>query len=213
MKDVGRFLRLLTHDLQNQLGALDLNLQVIPSLVRPDDPTLLAIEPFLGRAAVAAADLNDMLVDVQVFARLISAEDDGASVPTASSRIDLTLKVQDCALTLASSALARGIELKADCAPDVTASGLPEDVRRALKILVVDALRGSFPGTVVSVSCHYDSSEIPVVEVATTQEGLFEPKRQTLARFLAEQLLSLSQVRIDFVNGPGRSSLKLSFQP
>lgn len=207
--DVGSFLRLLAHDLQNQLGAIDLNLQVIPSLVCADDPTLLTINPFLSRASLAATDLNDMLVDLQSFARLISETDDqGASAPSSElTKLDLSGKVRECGLALGSAAKARGIDLEVRPGQNVFARGAADNVRQALKILVRDALSGSFPGSIVTVETL--SAPTPVIDITSTQEGLFEENRVTLASFLAKRLLEASNVSLEYPQTIKNSTLRL----
>lgn len=215
--EVGKFLRLLTHDLQNQLGAVDLNLQVIPSVVDESTPTYKTIHPFILRAEQASHDMIESLIDVQAFARLVSQKDE-AGEDLASPElieIDLSSKVFDCVMILASTAKSRDLIVKSGSKERVLSRGVSDDVRRALKIVATELLRTSFPGSEISVEALMDQG-VPVVELGSTQEGLLDPNRQTLALFLAGELLKHSSASFDFVSAAdlaGPSRLRIRFQP
>lgn len=210
--DVGKFLRLLAHDLQNQLGAIDLNLQIMPTLLSVDDPASETLAPFLKRASAGSADMIETLGDVQSFARAVShTDDEGRPERLPVSKIDLSMKTRDCGLHLSPIAASRQVTLKLHIEDGVFATGESESVKRAIKILASEALRSAFPGS--SVEILVSGSPIPVIEVAVSLEGIFDEQRPLLSMFLAKELLKDSQVQLLFRSESERSAIQLLFQP
>ncbi len=182
--ELGSFLKLLAHDLQNQLGVVDLNLQIIPDLISGDDPTFKAIAPFLKRASSGAADLNEMLLDLQVFTQILGTK----SFRLAD--VNISDQVRACADELAGAAKDRQIAFRVTAPENVHVLGAAELIARALKSLVADTLRSSPAESIVTVNCL--SGVTPTIEITSTQEGLFDAGRPNLVRFLAERLLVTS---------------------
>jgi signal transduction histidine kinase len=208
--EFGNFLRLLTHDLQNQLGAIDLNLQIVPTLAPEDDATMKAFAPFLGRAGLASADMIDTLQDVQAFARSVSRIDDSGVVHEVTmTKCDLTSKVRECAMILAGAAKDREVTLLTSLIDDVSALGETDTIRRSIRILASEALRASFPGSVVELKVF--KTPVPTVEIATSQEGVFDEHRPLLSMYLVRQLLEATKTTMLFVSSVNRSAVQLLF--
>jgi signal transduction histidine kinase len=205
MKEVGRFLRLLTHDLQNQAGAIDLNLQMLPTMLPGDHPSA----EFISRAAAASSDLISVLEDVQYFARAVSRADDGEGVTV--TRCDLSAKVRNCALTLGSAAQSRKVTLKTLITGDVYALGESDSIIRAIRILTGEALRSAFSGATVEMIV--TASPVPAIEISVSLEGIFDENRTTLATYLAKEILRASKVTMLLISETGRSRAQLLFQP
>lgn len=201
--EMGRFLRLLAHDLQNQVGAIDLNLQVLPSMLDDGDPALVTLTPFMSRASAAAHELSDSLSDVQAFARAVSREDDG--LPINLARVDLGALVRDHARVIAGVAKERRIQVKTG--GDAHATGEVDALRRALKIMVNEALRGLLPDSTLEMIV--STQPVPVIELKTSLDGLFDDSRQTLPVYMVRELLRWSQGRL-LLNG---ACAQLMFQP
>ncbi len=212
--ELGKFLKLLAHDLQNQLGAIDMNLQVIPDLADENDETMKMIEPFVARASLASKEMIETLTDLQAFASLVSkkeADNGGVSKPP-STEFDLGRAVEDCGLLLAAAAKSRELTLTTKTEASVVALANPDDVRRTIKILSTELLRTSFPGSVITIEAVM-AGDHPVVEFRSTQEGLFDSNRQTLALYLATRMLENSAATFEFPpNNHGPSILRLVFQ-
>ena len=196
MKD---FLRLLAHDLQNQVGAIDLNLQVLPTLLPDTDPSYAKLSPFVERARRAAADLVSMLEDVQHYART----HEGSQEPT---RLDLSSCVRDISLAMASLAASREIKLVTRITEGIFALAEAEAVRRSIKILMSEAMRSAFPGSTVEIAV--TNAPVPMIEVRTSVEGIFDESRPTVATFLVREVLKASDVTILFP-----ASAQILFKP
>lgn len=205
--DFGKFLRLLTHDLQNQLGAVDLNLQILPTLLADDDPAQATLAPFLARASLGSQDLIESLNDIQFFARAVSREDDGAPVEHTLTRCNLSAKVRDLSMILAKTANTREVSVTTQAPGDICATAESDAIRRAIKIAASEALRSLMPGSKLELIV--TESPVPMIEIATSQEGLFEESRPTLAMFLAQEILRPSDARIVY----GGRSLQILFRP
>jgi hypothetical protein len=210
--EVEKFLMLLAHDLQNQIGAVDLNLQIIPTLLPDESFTLATILPFVSRASLASQDMIETLGDLQIFARSVSRLDENGDkeVPKLA-RLDLSMNVRDCALVLGSAAMSRQVKLLTAIEDGVTARGEPDIVHRAIKILANEALRASFPESTVVLSAFYREA-CPVVEISTSQEGVFDDSRSMLSVFLVRQLLEASQAKLVFTKSLVTSAIQIQFQ-
>lgn len=210
--EIAKFLRLLAHDLQNQLGAVDLNLQVMPSLAPESDPSMQLLLPFIARASMASQDLIETLGNVQSFASSICQSDDrDFFAPPRLSELNLSRKAQDTARVLAAAALERRIKLQTAINDGVKGLGESESVHRSIKILTSEALRSSFPESVVALSAFF-SGLTPIIEVSTTQAGIFDEQRSMLSIILVRQLLNSAGVKLVFVETDARSSVQLHFQ-
>ncbi len=209
--EVGNFLRLLTHDLQNQLGAVDLNLQIIPTLHSAEDPLMKTLLPFVSRASMASQDMIETLSDVQSFARSVSQLDGEPSEAPNLTRTNLSTKVRDCALILTSAAKNRAVTLLTAIEDDIMATVESEAVHRSIKILANEALRASFPDSTVVLSAFFSNS-VPTVEISTTQEGVFDDHRPMLTIYLVRQLLELSQAKFIFTASENRSAIQVQFK-
>jgi signal transduction histidine kinase len=205
MKEAGRFLRLLAHDLQNQAGAVDLNLQILPSVL----PEEFANSEFILRAMASSRDLLAVIEDIQYFARAASREDDAEAVPLVSC--DLSTKVRDCALSLQASAVARRVTLRAVATEDVHALGESDSIRRTIQILTSEAIRSAFPESTVEMIV--TSKPVPTIEITVSVEGIFEEARTTLATYLAKAISRSSNVTMLLRSDSGISRVQLLFQP
>ncbi len=205
MNNVGQFLRLMTHDLQNIVGGIDLNLQVLPTLLPPGDPAV----DFANRALTASADLISALEDVQFFARAVSRQDDGD--PVVLCRCDLSAKVRDTALVLQAMASARKVSLTTNVGDSVCTMGESDSIRRTIKILAGDAIRSAFPGESVEITV--TNLPVPTVEISVSVEGVFDDGRTTLSTYLAREILEASSATVLMNSESGRSRVQLLFRP
>jgi signal transduction histidine kinase len=195
----------MTHDLQNQIGAIDLNLQILPTILPENHPSA----DFVARAATASADLISALEDVQYFARAVSRDDDGE--PVQLVKFDLSQKVRDTALELGSMAQVRKIQLRSMAGEEICAVGEADSVRRAIRMLAGEAVRASFPGSTIDLIVL--DSPVPSVEISVSVEGVFEESRTTLATYVAKEILEASRVTVLLSSEPTRSRVQLLFQP
>jgi signal transduction histidine kinase len=205
-KEVSEFLRILAHDLQNQIGAVDLNLQIMPTLADANDKTIQALSPFISRASVSASEMIETLTDVQTYAYSITDPADRVL-----TEVDLAALSRDCILAMASKSQVREVTLSLGETSEAFALIDREGVSRGIKLLVTEAMRSSFPGCLVTLSSALTEKSLPSITIHATQEGLFEATRPTLAVFLAREALKASSPEFQYFTGGTRSVLRLVF--
>ncbi|RYZ70279.1 MAG: HAMP domain-containing histidine kinase [Proteobacteria bacterium] len=210
-KQVSEFLRLLAHDLQNQIGAVDLNLQIMPTLLEDKTGKSLIDEKhplhsFMARAAVSATEMIETLTDVQKFAYSIGDKQAPVLAPT-----DISTLARDCVLALGRPLAAREVTIEVGESATGSAAVDRDSVSRAVRLLVAEAARSSFPGSKITLNSTTDDKNQSTLTIHTNQDGLFDEQRPTLALFLAKEALKPSKVELQFFTGTSRSAVRFVF--
>lgn len=205
-KELSSFLRLLAHDLQNQIGAVDLNLQILPSMLGNGAGVSAEAQAFIDRAALSTTEMIETLSDLQRYAHALSRE----KTPTLSE-LDLPTLLRDCMLLLTPKADARKLTLNLGVVTEGTVTAERDAVVNAIRLFAAEALRCSFPGDKLTLSAGKGDDGRASLTLHASQEGLFEPHRPNLATFLATEMLKSSNVELQYFTGETRSAVRFVF--
>lgn len=215
-KELSEFLRLLAHDLQNQIGSVDLNLQVLPTLLESTSPAAQEVSkeiaPFISRASLSASEMIETLSDVQRFAYSL-----GGTAQPHQAQLDLAALLRDALLHLKPSAEARGLTVSLGSVEEGTVLAERDGVLSAVRLFAGEALRSSFPNSTLILSSCKSAARLNSVGdqfsilIEASQGGLFEAERPTLATFLAKEALKASNVEVQVSSTDSQSAVRLLF--
>ncbi len=161
------YTRKVAHELRSPLAAIESLLRVVADGLRGDVP-----EPVLDTVSRARVRTHELLAVVRDLLTLAAAKE----APRSAERVTCDLQGLVDAVTglIAPQALARGITITSDVAPNLSCvQGDPEQIEELLTNLVGNAVRYSHDGGVVEVRLAPDEESIRI-EVADHGIGISE---------------------------------------
>jgi two-component system OmpR family sensor kinase/two-component system sensor histidine kinase QseC len=155
------------HELRSPLTALRLQLQLLDRA--PDAPARTEARGRLGAAVERAIHLVEQLLTL--------ARSDPKQSGAAFQTTDLTAAAAQGITDTHDLAVARGIDMSLDAAPNLAVRGDPEALRTLVRNLVDNAVRYTPPGGTVQVKCGATPQGVELT-VADTGPGIPAPERE-----------------------------------
>jgi signal transduction histidine kinase len=200
MQDRERVLSALSHDMKNLVGAVDMNLQLIPLVMQSGAPALPAhpVGEFLERAHQAALGIGSLVDDVVAWFRLTDAGGSPTSVLAAfdaDGDAEMTLGRMAAMLRAEFSAAIKTqnlifhLQMNGESDMSIPANGAPW---RVLRLLMQHCLRFLFPNQTLMVKLSSVADGGFELVVTSSQDAIFDGQARSLAFLIAQDFTSAS---------------------